>query len=170
MNGKAKALARSSMAAAAGVTMLYLGSVLPSARISILCIAALGVAFVTVSCSSGWAMCCFVVTGALSLLLLPEKTLAFLYVLLPGYYPVIKIRTERFGSVWVRWGIKLIVFHVSFAASMLLSRLFAPLAELISGISFWFLWLGALAVFLLYDYVLGLLILYYLRSISGRIK
>ena len=170
MNGKARPLARSSLAAAAGVTALYLGSILPSARISILCISALGVAFVVMNCSSRWALGCYAVTGILALLLLPEKTLAFLYLLLPGYYPIFKLRAERFGTVWMRWGMKLAVFHGAFAASVLLTRLYAPLAGMLSGRSLWFLWAAALAVFLLFDYVLGLLILYYLRSIAGRIN
>ena len=170
MRGKARALAYSSLSAAAGVTALYLGSVLPGARISILCIAALGTAFAALSCSARWALCCYAVTGVLSLLILPEKTIAFIYMLLPGYYPVFKLRAERFGNGWARWGLKLALFHAAFAAAVLIGRLYAPLAVLLSGASFWLIWAGALAVFLLFDYVLGLLILYYLRKISGRLK
>ena len=170
MSGQARALARSSLAAAAGVTALYLGSLLPAARISVLCLAAIGVAFVRMSCSARWAFGCFAVTGLLSLLLLPEKTLALLYVLLPGYYPILKLRAERYGSVWVRWAIKLAVFHAAAAAAVGLAQIFAPLGSLVSGVSVLIIWIGALAVFLVYDYVLGLLILYYLRSIAGRIR
>ena len=170
MKGKARALAYSSLAAAAGVTALYLGSIIPGARVSILCISALGTAFASLSCSARWAFCCYAVTVALSLLILPEKTMAFIYMLLPGYYPILKLRAERFGNRWLRWGLKLAVFHAAFAAAVLVGRLYAPLEVLLSGASFWLICAGALAVFLLFDYVLGIMILYYLRTISGRMR
>ena len=102
MPTKTRALARSSLAAAAGVAALYLGSVLPGIKLSILFLAALGVVFVRLSCPGSWAWGCFAVTAALALLLLPDKTLALLYALLPGYYPIVKLRLERRKACFTR--------------------------------------------------------------------
>ena len=168
MNGEAKELARSSICAAVGVTALYLGSILPGARLSILCAASLGTAFTAIRCRARWALGCYAVTGVLALLLLPEKALALLYLLLPGYYPVIKLRAERFRSFWARWSLKLGVFGAAAAAAALIARLYAPLNVFFSGKAAWMLAAGSLGVFLIYDHVLGLLILFYLRKLSGR--
>ena len=168
MNGEAKELARSSICAAAGVSALYLGSVLPAARLSILCAASLGTAFVAMRCRARWALGCYAVTGVLALLLLPEKALALLYLLLPGYYPVIKLRAERLRSFWARWSLKLGVFGAAAAAGFLISRLYSPLSAVFSGTAAWLFAAGALILFVIYDQVLGLMILYYLRKMSGR--
>ena len=95
MNGEAKELARSSICAAVGVTALYLGSILPGARLSILCAASLGTAFTAIRCRARWALGCYAVTGVLALLLLPEKALALMYLLLPGYWGVRRRRGRR---------------------------------------------------------------------------
>ena len=170
MPTKTRALARSSLAAAAGVAALYLGSVLPGIKLSILFLAALGVVFVRLSCPGSWAWGCFAVTAALALLLLPDKTLALLYALLPGYYPIVKLRLERRKGRGIRWGLKLGVFHAAALAVWLLARSYAPLSALLTGMSLWLIWAGALAAFLVYDYVLGQIILYYLRNIAGRVR
>ena len=168
MNGEAKDLARSSICAAVGVTALYLGSILPTARASMLCVSSLGTAFVAMRCRTRWALGCYAVTGFLALLLLPEKALALLYLLLPGYYPVVKLRAERFRSFGSRWGLKLGVFAAAAAAAAIITRLYAPLKAVFSGTAAWLLAVGALGVFVIYDHVLGLLILFYLRKMSGR--
>ena len=168
MSGEAKALARSSICAAVGVTALYLGSILPTARLSILCASSLGTAFVAMRCRTRWALGCYAVTGVLALLLLPEKALALLYLLLPGYYPVVKLRAERFRSFWSRWSLKLGVFAAAAAAAVFFARLFAPLKAVFSGTAAWLFVAGALIAFVIYDRILGLLILFYLRKMSGR--
>lgn len=170
MKSSARPLARASLAAAAGVTALYLGSVVPGVRFTLLFIAALGAAFIRMSCAGSWAWGCYAVTAALSLLLLPDKTLAIIYALLPGYYPILKLRVERVRSVSLRYGAKLAIFHAAFALVWLSARLYSPLNALLHARAVWILWAGALFVFLLYDYVLGQMILYYLRKIAGRLK
>ena len=170
MSDRTRSLARASVSAAAGTAALYLGSVIPGVRLSVLFIATLGVVFVRLSCSGAWAWGCYAVTAALALLLLPDKTLALLYALFPGYYPIAKLRLERLGSPWGRWGAKLACFHAALAVVWLLARWLTPLSELLSAAALWMLWAGALAVFLVYDFVLGQLILYYLRKFAGRIR
>lgn len=174
MGDPVKALTRSALAAAAGVVLLYLGSVLPSARLAILCASALGVVFIRVSCSARWALCCYAVTSAAALLLLPEKALAVLYTFFFGYYPIVKLWAERLRKPVLRWGVKLGVFN---AALIVLNALFLAIGagfpdfldtgeKVVPAL----VWLAGNGVFLLYDYALKILILYFLRHISGRIK
>ncbi len=170
MPSKAKLLARASLAAAAGVTALYLGAVVPTARLSLLCVATLGVTLVKMNCGGWWPLGCYAVTSLLSLLLLPDKTPAALYALFMGYYPLVKLRAERIDKPAVRWAVKLGVFHAAAAVLYLLIRSALFPAAAAAETAWWILWAGGVCFFLVYDFVLGQLILYYLRRIAGRIK
>ena len=169
MSDSVRSLTRSALSAAAGVVVLYLGSVLPTARLAVLCLATLGVVFIATSCKSGWAWGCYAVTSTAALLLLPEKMLAVIYAAFFGYYPILKLRLERFGNIGVRWLLKLAAFNA--ALGVLYAAYKTVFTDLISTVlPVWALWLAANAAFAAYDYALGQLILYYLRKIAGRIK
>ena len=170
MPTKARAMAYASVASALGVAALYLGSVLPSARLSILCAATLGVAFVKMSCPGWWSLGCYAVTASLALLLTPDKTLPVLYTLFFGYYPIVKLRAERFSDPRIRWGVKLGAFHAALGALLLLLRSASFLPSALEDTALWLLWIGGVVFFLVYDFVLGKLFLYYLRNIAGRMK
>ena len=170
MSEGTRALTRAALSAAAGVAALYLGSLLPSARLSILCVATLGVVFVKMSCPGRWALGCYAVTAALGLLLLPDKSLAVLYAAFMGYYPLVRLRAERFSNPAARWGLKLGAFFAAALALYLLAGSVSFLSAAVAGTALWALWAAGIAVFLVYDFALGQLILYYLRNIAGRIK
>ncbi|MBR6114934.1 MAG: hypothetical protein IKQ10_07070 [Oscillospiraceae bacterium] len=170
MSSGARALARASLAAALGTAVLYLGSLLPGGKLALLCVASLGVVFVKMSCPGFWAPACYFVTALLSLLLLPNKAPAILYAVFVGYYPLVKLRAERFAAPVKRWALKLGVFAAAMLALWLLSGSFAPAAEVFEGAALWIVFAAAAAAFFAYDFALGQLILYYLRNIAGRIK
>ena len=169
MSDSVRTLTRSALAAAVGVVILYIGSVLPTARLTVLCAATLGVVFIRLSCSTRWALGCFAVTAFASLLLLPGKALAILYTVFLGYYPVIKLWAERLHKGVYRWTVKLISFNT--AALVLYVAARAVVSELAGVLVWplWAVWLGAHAAFVAYDYALGALILYYLRNLARRI-
>ena len=170
MNGPVKALTRSALSAAAGFVVLYLSCVLPWGRLGLLCAATLGIVFVRMSCSGGWALGCYTVTALLGLLLLPMKAPALAYALFLGYYPLIRIRSERIAGKAPRLLLKLAVFNAAAALIWLAFR--SVFTDLSAGteMPLYILWLAANGVFLIYDYALGQMILYYIRNIAGRFK
>ncbi len=168
MSGSVRSLTRSALSAAVGVVVLYLGSVLPAARLAVLCMSTLGVVFVVTSCPGAWAWGCYAVTAAAAMLLLPEKLPAVVYAVFFGYYPILKLRVERLGNNWLRWGLKLLAFNIALGVLYALWRtIFTDLTA--SALPVWALWIGANVGFAVYDYALGQMILYYLRKFSGRI-
>ena len=169
MSESVRSLTRSALSAASGVVVLHLGSVLPTARMALLCLATLGVVFIATSCRYGWAWGCYLVTATAALLLLPEKTLAVIYAAFFGYYPILKLRLERIGNAGLRWILKLAAFN---AAMIVLYAAYKTIFSYLVSVSLpvWILWIAANAAFAAYDYALGQLILYYLRKIAGRIK
>jgi len=169
MKDSVRSLTRASLSSAAGVAILYLGSLLPSARLAVLCLSTLGVVFVATTCPTPWAWGCYLVTGAAALLLLPEKMPAVVYLAFFGYYPLLKLRLERVGNPWFRWVLKLAAFNLAVGALYLVYR--AAFSGLVRAeLPLWVLWPAGNAAFAAYDFALGQLILYYLRNLAGRIK
>lgn len=170
MSETVRSLTRSALSAAAGTVILALASVLPWGRLVLLFAAAVGVIFVRVSCSCAWALGCYAVTSLLGLILLPTKSSAILYAGFFGYYPLVKLSAERLGNKALRWGAKIIVFNAALMAFYLLAR--AAFNDVIGNtpMPLWMLWIAANGAFVLYDIALSRLILYYLRTIAGRMK
>ena len=169
MKGKARPLAYGALSAAAGVLLLFLSSVLPNGRLAVLCIATLCVAFVRMMSGWRWALGCYAVTAALSLLLLPSKVMPILYAAFFGYYPVVKLGAEHFASRAVRWGIKLAAFNGVMAILYFTVRaLFQGDWGMLSRTPALML-LCANIAFVLYDLALTQGILFYIRKIARRI-
>lgn len=173
MNSSVKALTRSALSAAAGLVVLYVSCILPWGKLALLCAAAVGVIFVRTSCAGWWATGCYCVTALLGLLLLPEKAPALAYALFFGYYPLIRLRTERISSKWARIGLRLAVFNA--AAALIWFAFRSVITALAVNVdldhtSVFLLLLAANGVFLVYDYALGQMMLYCVRNISGRFK
>lgn len=170
MNGSVKNLTRSALSAAAGLVVLYLSCILPWGRLGLMCIATLGVIFVRMSCSCGWALGCFSVTALLGLILLPMKAPALAYALFLGYYPLLRIRIERVADRAGRLALKLVSFNA--AAGVIWVGFRFLFSDLWAGMKMpvYLMWIAANGVFLVYDYALEQIMLYYVRNIAGRIK
>ena len=97
-----KRLTVCAMLAALGVVLLWIGSILEVAEISMAVIASLlcVVAVIEYGGVAPWLV--FAATGALGLILLPNKGIAVTYLLFFGYYPIIKEKIER-RTRGVRW-------------------------------------------------------------------
>ena len=87
------------------------------------------------------------------------------YALLPGWYPLIKLRLERIASPSLRFGAKLLLANVVLLPAFLLGKSY------LVGLPFplWQILLGCELAFVVYDYALTQIILIYMRKISGRI-
>ena len=170
MSDPVKALTRSALSAAAGTVLLSLASVLPWGRLVLLFASAAGVLLVRFSCSWAWALGCYAVTSALGLILLPTKSPAILYAGFFGYYPLVKLWAERMASKALRWCVKLAVFNGALIAFYFLAR--AVFNDVFGNtvMPLWLLWAAANGAFFLYDFALSQTILYYLRTIAGRLK
>lgn len=170
MQGPAKALAYSALAAALGVILLLIASVLPGGKMVLVCVASLGA--ILTQCLFGWrwALGTFGVTAFLALLLLPAKAVAIYYTAFFGYYPLLMVLTERLPGKAARYAVRLAVFNavmigLYFAAGSLLS---VDLGTL-SGYPLLLL-IAANVGFLIYDTALQQGMLYCMRNIARRIK
>lgn len=66
-----------------------------------------------VEISIKWAFVTYASVGLLSLFITPDKEAAILFILLLGYYPIIKSVIEKTKSRFLEWIIKLSIFNVA---------------------------------------------------------
>ena len=166
-----KYLTVSAMLCALGVIFLSLGAFIEVLDITTAVVASLLCVYAVIEMGGGYPWGIWIVTSALSLLLLPVKTPAFFYALFAGFYPILKEKLEKLRRP-VAWLLKLVVFHVSLGAIWLVLRLFFPDQLSLDGIEWLPIAMYALCVgtFVLYDIALTRVITVYLVRFRQRFR
>lgn len=168
MSEASKRISRLALLVALGIAFLYLGSILPSAKLAVTAIAGFLTAVTLMMYRPLWAAAVYAVTAALALLLIPDKGCAVYYTAFFGFYPILKSFFEKLHKPRLGWILKLCVYALAFAAWWLLAKGLFLGDALTLG---WYLLapLGAVA-FVVYDLCLSFLINFYIERISGYIK
>lgn len=157
------------MLAALGVVLLYLGSMVEIVDISMAVITSLLCVFAVIEYGGSAPWLIFAVTGVLSLILLPSKTPAVMYVLFFGYYPILKEKLERRPKV-ISWVLKELIFNVALALMLLLFRWFTATPQTNLLLLYLAFVLLAEVVFPIYDLALTRLISLYLYRLRRRFR
>ncbi len=113
---KSKKLAVCAILSALGVVLMYIGAIFEVLDISMACIVSMFTVIAVIEIGGIYPWLLFAVTGTLSMLLLPQKFGAIIYVFMAGYYPMIKCLVERIGNRWLLWSLKLLFFNVALGA------------------------------------------------------
>lgn len=163
---KTKALTLSAMVSALSVVLLYLGSVIEVLDLSMALIASVLCTFIVIEARGAWPYLTYAVTSVLSLLLLPNKFIAVVYVLFAGIYPIVKEYIERIKSRLVQWLLKLVVFNTVLTVVFIISK---HILALPISLSVWVYALGS-PVFVLYDVALSRMITLYLFKLRDRLR
>ena len=152
--------------AALSTAILWLGSMLPGYAIPTAAVAGLVSAVAVIQSGIGTGAAVYAVTALLSLLLLPQKIPALWYLVIFGYYGVVKSILERLTGRILEWVLKAAVYTGAFLIlKYLLADAFRALTDLLP-LSVLPLYAAGLAVFLLYDIGFSRLIGLYLRRVG----
>ena len=155
-----KNLALAALLSALGVVLLYVGAVVEVLDMSVAMLASFPIVFAVIEMGGAWPWLMYAVTGALSLILLPQKLPCVFYILLAGFYPILKEKIEGRVRGFVCYLLKFLVFGVSVSVMWLAIRVFLPATVVEGGV---FFWIGLVAVTLfLYDILLTRLVTKYL--------
>ena len=152
----ARITALSGMLAAVALVIQLLASLSPSGWTALAAVAGLAVAVAVSAAGYVSATLCYVVSGLLSLILIPAKHVAVLYVCLFGIYPLIKSLLERLKWRGLEYVLKLAFFNLVLGGLYLLGyQLFFQ--SVATGWSYPLpfvpvLFVGGSIVFLVYDY------------------
>ena len=109
---KTKKLEFSSLMAALGVAFMYVGALVEVLDMSTAAIASICVTLVLTELGGRHAWLTYAVTGVLSLLLLPQKFAAVLFVGFLGFYPMAKSFFERKFRGWRCLVLKILLLNV----------------------------------------------------------
>ncbi len=125
----------------------------------------------TLSLSS--AVVTYISTSILSLMLVPEKECALMYVAFFGYYPIIYHSLEKIKVSPLKWLAKLLVFNVSLAAIQLLLVFAFHIPFLSEGEGTAVIIVFAVLMnilFVIYDFTIKMLWVLYEKKLESRIK
>lgn len=158
------------MLAALQLVLLYIGTVAPSSKLALTAVAGIINAAVLIECGVGSSVLCFAAVSALGAIILPQKSIAFLYIAFFGYYPLLKSAAERIRNRVLEWVAKLAIFNIACAACMAALR-FGFITDIsLPDVALALLWLGLNAVFIVYDIGLTRLIALYIQRIHKTLK
>ncbi len=153
---------------ALGVVILSLGSLFEVLDLSAAALAAMLVVVAVIEVGSFWPWLVYAATGLLALLL-PLKFAAVFYLLLAGYYPIIKEKIEKLRSRIFGWIIKLAMMNAALTLMILAGKyiLSLPQTELDWE---WLLYLTGNATFVLFDIALTRLISVYIFKWRKKLR
>ncbi len=157
---KSKKIAFCALFSALGVVLLYLGAIIEVMDISMACIASMLCIIALTEIGGAYPFMVYAVTGAISLIILPAKFGAIIYVGLAGYYPMAKFLIERMNNRILMWLLKLILFNISMGIIVWASLFLFTGADMTSAYIISLFALGNFT-FVIYDIALSLLIRLY---------
>ena len=102
------------MLGALSVVLLLLGSALQIGTYAAPMLAAFLLIPVLEEYGTRYALTLYVCVAILAVLFVPETELALFYVLVMGYYPVLRVKLNGVKSTLLRWMLKLAVFDALF--------------------------------------------------------
>ncbi len=168
MRKKTKAIALCAIISALEFVMLYVGSVTDILDLSFCALATFISAIAVIEVGSGAPWIIYAVTSVLSALLLPNKFIAFVYILFAGFYPMAKAIFERFHYV-ITWLLKLSTFNTSLLLVIVICKFVLELPEMPLAFEIGTIGL-ANAAFVLYDICFTKLITLYIVKLRKRLK
>ena len=169
MNKKTRNLSLSALFTAFAIISLYIASVWPTGQLGLTAVASLFVAAAIMESGISYGIYVYIVSSAISMLIVPNRLTPVLFILFFGYYPVIKSLIEKLKYKILQILTKLLVFNISF---LIIYYLFSELvlAFVSFDLNVIIIFLIGNIVFLLFDYGYTKLIWLYINRISNIMK
>ena len=159
--------------AALSLVLMLLSAVIPTMSYGLPALCGVLTTLVVIECGDRTAALMYAAVSILSLLLLPAKESALIYLLVFGWYPIAKRRIESLNRRVLEWVLKLglvaVPVAVGSAGAVALVGMEAFFGREIAGWMIPLIYLAAAAVFVLYDIALTRLISAYLSVIRQKV-
>lgn len=153
------------MLTALSTAILWLGSMLPGYTIAVAAAAGVVPAVAVIRCNRKTGVAVYCATVLLGLLILPKKTAAIWYLVLFGYYGMVKSRLEQMDSQIAEWVGKIGIYTAAFLLlRFVLQSAFAAMSDLLPVGAALLYGIG-LVCFIVYDIGFSRLIGLYLKRI-----
>ena len=163
---KTKRLTLSALFSAVSTALLALASLTEIADLAISMLASAVLVLAIIELSEKWGFMIYAVTSTLSLILLPSKFIAAVYLVFTGLYPLIKRRFDRFPTA-IAWLFKALYFNASLTSALLIAR-FVFAIDTYAGWMLVLYFATANLTFVLFDFTIKRLTLVYLVRYRKR--
>lgn len=155
---------------------LFGSAYIPTGKIALMALTSMCMLVTASWCGVRYAWIQFVATSILALLLIPAKGQVFLFIVILGYYPILKLHIESLNNLKVEWLIKMIYFNAILIVAYFVLR-YIILSYISLGAIMDFILANTIivvvvseVVFVMYDYFLSFFARYYNQVIKKRIK
>ena len=164
---KTSKIALGGVCAALSVILLAIGSVITTLDISLAFTASVFIYILMLEYDGKTAFSVFAVTSALSILLMPQKSPAVMYLLFFGWYPFAKRKLEQLKNL-PAWILKIVIFNISLVLYALCAKYLLLLPFELNLVLFLTLLLANVFL-ILYDICCTRFIVFYVNRIAPRI-
>ncbi|MEF9866081.1 MAG: hypothetical protein RR848_07010 [Oscillospiraceae bacterium] len=175
MRSESKKIALCGITGGLAATLMLMGGILPFATFCAPAIAGILIVPVAIEYGKKIGMVLYLAIGILSIVLVPDKEMALIFIFLLGYYPLLKAILEHMHKKLLCILAKFAVFNVSVLSMYGLILLIFPMGyitEDFSGGGFWFaavLLLMGNITFFIYDLAITRVIAVYCISIRPKL-
>ncbi len=168
MKASTKKIALAAVMAALCVIILFLGSVISVLDLSSAALTSIVIVLCVIELDGLYPWLVWAVSSTLSLLLLPDKFGALVFLVFVGYYPMAKRFFERFSKL-LQWILKVLFFNLALSLIIFFSKSVLGLQE--SPVEFSIIvYLICNLTFIIYDIALTRLITLYVIKLRSRFK
>lgn len=164
---KTKQLTLGGILVALTLIFLYIGSIIPTNRLTFLTLASCLIPIAIISISLKSALLIYLSSFLLGILILP-KNLIILYGLFFGFYGAVKSIIEKKNNLPIEIILKLVFFNLSLILIYFLGNL--VLGAIVNNMPIIVLWFIAQIAFLVYDYALTIIISFYVKNLAKHIN
>ncbi len=160
------------------ITLMLSTAVIPFMSYAIPALCGTLMLVIVIECSKKWALLVYACVSILSLIVIPDKSAGLSYILVFGYYPILKCILEKNFPAWLSYLLKLLTFNVVLLGSFYITLYFFGIDTdgiewVVPYLTKWFI-APIIVVFasiflLMYDTVLSKLIIIYKKKLRKKL-
>ncbi|NLM11891.1 MAG: hypothetical protein GX213_14185 [Clostridiaceae bacterium] len=167
-----KKIALSGILTALSSAVLLLENISPTGKLGFYVLSAFLLSVVIMECGLTYGWVSYIAISLISLLIVPEKTAVFPYIMFFGIYALVKSHIERLDKLVFEWILKFAFFNVSL---YFLWNIAVNVLQLVPGRLFELLPVAVIIIvlqilFFLFDWLFSLWTQYYIQKIQSKIR
>lgn len=173
---KSRKIALGGVISALSLLFMLLTAIFPFAEYALPALSGITLAVLVIEINKKTAYLAYAAVGVLSLLIAPVKEAAVLFILLLGYYPILKSSIEHIKSRVLEWIVKMSIFNGAILTVYLSMTYIFNMTEALAEVgvalkygAFIFIVIANIT-FVVYDFALTKLIALYFQLIRPKLK
>lgn len=154
------------------LTVMFLAGVMPALYIAAPMIAGMLMLILAEEVSRAWGWLTYIAVSLLSLIMIPDKEAALMFILFFGYYPLLRSILSKITPGGLRFAVKLVLYNVFLLADYLLTVYVLGLPTFADTVPWMYaaLLVGANLLFLMYDALLSRIGYFYRNYFVRRVR